>query len=116
MPVPKVLLLNGETFAAAAGAGGIGISKLEPFAIESIAEVELSASQIEETLHIHDNLKFIIIENLIAGFDLGVKFHVIAQAAAASADYTHAQKCFRLMALFHFQVGQPQLSLVAHCN
>jgi hypothetical protein len=79
--------LNGETIPATAGSGGIGIVEVEAFAVEAVGEIEFSAGQIQEALHVYYHLDAFIFKFLIHRFYFVVEIKFVRQAGTSTSGY-----------------------------
>jgi hypothetical protein len=97
------VLSNGETFAASAGAGGVGVHELEAFAVEAVGEVERGAHEVEQALFVHEDFYSFVFKHLVGGAHLVVEQEVIHEAGAASSLHCHADVVGRGVAFLHAQ-------------
>src|ERR1041384_2614062 len=85
--------LNRERSSAPAGALNVRVLEHEPRLHQLFFVVELGAVQIKQALHVNENLRAVLLENLVAG-PRRVEIHFILQARAAAADDFEPQPFF----------------------
>ncbi len=83
-----------ETVAATATAAGIGVRKMEPFAVQAIGEIEGGIAEVQETLQIGDDADVVVVEDLILGLEFIVEIELVGKAGTSATHYTDAQKIF----------------------
>src|SRR5579859_2621543 len=64
----KIVHLDGKTFAAATGTGGVGVVECQPFTIQSAGIIQFRPIEIKEAFHVYDNLDAVVFKHLVALF------------------------------------------------